>query len=66
MRRWFSLLIAARAVLSGVASAQPAQTGGAAPSTVKIFLDCRGWCDGNYIRTELAFVDHVPERAACW
>lgn len=64
MRRWFSSLLAACALLSGVASAQPAPAGGAAPSTVKIFLDCRGWCDGNYIRTELSFVDHVTQRAA--
>lgn len=64
MRRWFSYLIAACTVLSGVASAQSVPAGGAPPATVKIFLDCRGWCDGNYIRTELAFVDHVTERAA--
>ncbi|MDO8834165.1 MAG: DUF481 domain-containing protein [Vicinamibacterales bacterium] len=64
MRRWFGFVIAICAVLSGVASAQPAPVGGAPPATVKIFLDCRGRCDGNYIRTELGFVDHVTERAA--
>jgi hypothetical protein len=28
----------------------------------RVFLDCRGRCDENYIRTELTYVDHVRDR----
>ena len=32
------------------------------PSVVRVFIDCRGGCDGTYIRSELTIVDHVTDR----
>jgi hypothetical protein len=29
---------------------------------VKIFIDCNGWCDLPYIKTEINYVDFVPDR----
>ena len=35
----------------------------AAPDTLKVFVDCMGgFCDHEYIRTEVSFVDHVRDR----
>ncbi|MFB3854384.1 MAG: hypothetical protein ACE148_11240 [Vicinamibacterales bacterium] len=39
-----------------------AQPPSASAEGVRIFLDCHARCDSSYIRTELAFVDHVRDR----
>jgi len=31
-------------------------------SAPKVYIDCRGWCDLEYIRTEITFVNHVRDR----
>jgi hypothetical protein len=42
-------------------SPPPGQSGSESP--VKLYLDCRStWCDSEYIRTEITFVDHVRDR----
>lgn len=52
-----SLLMRAGAVCAQDASPPPV------PATVKVFVDCMGArCDSEYIRTEVAFVDHVRDR----
>ena len=71
MTRTFVVVALTALLGAGVAAAQPAaQHGppppgsppGPPPPVVRVFLDCRGGCDGNYIRTELNFVDHVRDR----
>ncbi len=29
---------------------------------VKVFVDCSGWCDMNFVKTEINYVDFVPDR----
>ena len=29
---------------------------------VKVFVDCNGWCDMNFVKTEINYVDFVPDR----
>ena len=29
---------------------------------IKVFIDCNAWCDFDYIRTEINYVDFVPDR----
>jgi len=29
---------------------------------LRIFMDCQGWCDEEFLRTEVKFVDHVRDR----
>jgi hypothetical protein len=63
MRWWLVLSLFACLCAGGVAGAQtrpPADDD--TPAALRVFLDCRGGCDGNYIRTELNFVDHVTDR----
>jgi hypothetical protein len=36
---------------------------GGQPPSIKLYVDCRNaWCDSEYIRTEINFVDHVRDR----
>ena len=50
-------------VLAGpVLSARQAPPG-AAPGPLRLFLDCSNvWCDGNYVTSEVTFVNHVRNR----
>ncbi|MGB4845600.1 MAG: hypothetical protein WBP16_14120, partial [Ferruginibacter sp.] len=38
----------------------PAQT--KTKDEIKVFLDCNAWCDMSYIKTEINYVDFVPDR----
>ncbi len=40
----------------------PAQAGPAHEGALRIFLDCRGECDFDFLRTEITFVDYVRDR----
>lgn len=53
--RWVVALLAALPYAPRIASAQLG-------TPVTVFLDCRTHCDGDYIRTEIAFVNWVRER----
>jgi hypothetical protein len=65
MGRWLLISIIVGLCASGVAGAQTARVADDdTPAAIRVFLDCRGGCDGNYIRTELNFVDHVTDREA--
>jgi hypothetical protein len=33
-----------------------------APENVKLFIDCNGWCDFEFIKTEIHYVDFVTDR----
>ena len=33
-----------------------------AKDEVKVFVDCNGWCDMNFVKTEINYVDFVPDR----
>ena len=38
------------------------QTQDSVRTDIKVFLDCNAWCDMSYIKTEITFVDFVPDR----
>ncbi len=51
--------------LTAPARAQDTTAAGAAePRTVEVYLDCSYFCDSDYIRTEIAYVDWVRDRTA--
>ena len=60
--RLFVVLSAMVLLRSGVAPAQ--DTSATAGMTLAVFLDCRTGCDTQYIRTEIAYVNWVRDRAA--
>jgi len=62
MRRWLLLSLVASLCATAAASAQTSPPLDDPPPAVRVFIDCRGGCDGTYIRTELNFVDHVTDR----
>jgi len=39
-----------------------AQQKDSSATEIKVFLDCNAWCDMRYIKTEITFVDFVPDR----
>lgn len=39
-----------------------AQTPPPRPDNIRIFLDCSYYCDDNYVRREITFVDHMRDR----
>jgi hypothetical protein len=48
---------------SGFVGAQEAPSKPALQAPVRVFVDCQSaWCDHEYFRTEIAFVDHVRDR----
>ena len=62
MSRCVKVLVLALAVLCIRPPATHAQT---APRAFSVFIDCPDThCDGDFYRTELAFVDHVRDRTA--
>lgn len=58
------LLLGLAPVLHGQSPA--ATDGGTGPgaSRLTVFFDCRAWCDYDYVREQVAFVDWVRERTA--
>lgn len=63
MRRG-AIVLTALALLTGAgpddARAQPpppSQNG-----ALRVFLDCRGWCDFDFLRTEIVFINYVRDR----
>lgn len=50
-----TILILIPAILS-------AQTKIKDPDEVKVFVDCNAWCDMSYVKTEINYVDFVPDR----
>jgi hypothetical protein len=60
-RERFLALLGALALLAG----WPDQASAQAPRAFALFLDCSGfYCEPDFYRTDLAFVDHVRERQA--
>ena len=51
----YTLLFSVPAVLT-------AQNKTISKDEVKVFVDCSGWCDMNFIKTEINYVDFVPDR----
>lgn len=49
-------------VLSAGGAAAQAQPTVAGSAALAVYLDCRGGCDGDFIRTEITFVDWVRDR----
>src|SRR6478609_3164223 len=39
-----------------------AQTKTNTKDEIKVFIDCNAWCDMNYIKTEINYIDFVPDR----
>ena len=29
---------------------------------IKVFVDCNAWCDMSFVKTEITYVDFVPDR----
>lgn len=51
-------------IVAGDLKPAAAQTAPVADARLRIFIDCNtGGCDSNFFRTEIAFVDHVRDRA---
>ncbi len=50
----FSILLL---LIPAIASAQAKNK-----DEIKVFLDCNAWCDMSYIKTEINYVDFVPDR----
>ncbi|HSP91946.1 MAG TPA: hypothetical protein VLN08_13610 [Vicinamibacterales bacterium] len=61
-RRLLPALVVALFAAAASLGAQDPSPAGAAPSAVRVFLDCPSGCDTTYIRKELNFVDHVRDR----
>ncbi len=63
MRVWsvLSVLVCLCAAVHANGQTRP-QADDDTPAALRVFVDCRGGCDYNYIRTELNFVDHVTDR----
>lgn len=59
-----SLLGVVSFLASTEARAQVATTPSPSNQTLSVFLDCNDGCDGEYIRTEIAYVDWVRDRTA--
>jgi hypothetical protein len=56
-------LVAAAVVTGAVSAPAAAQTpAGGAPAQLGVYLDCRTFCDDDYIRTEIMFVNWLRER----
>lgn len=58
--RWAPLLAA---LLVGVSSLSPAQTIPVPLNQLSVFLDCRTNCDGDYLRTEINYVNWLRDRS---
>ncbi|HSP90563.1 MAG TPA: hypothetical protein VLN08_06640, partial [Vicinamibacterales bacterium] len=61
-RRLLPALVVALFAATASLGAQEPHPAGAAPSAVRVFLDCPSGCDSTFIRKELNFVDHVRDR----
>ncbi len=59
MRKFFPFLFV---TLFAIPALLPAQNKINNKDEIKIFVDCSGWCDMNYIKTEINYVDFVPDR----
>jgi hypothetical protein len=55
MKKWF--LLCSLSIISILSSAQEPKT-----ENVKVFIDCNAWCDFSFIKTEINYVDFVPDR----
>lgn len=60
----FSFLALLAPPLTVTVRAQEAPTVAPAADRVAVYLDCRGGCDSDFIRTEIGWVDWVRDRAA--
>ena len=59
---WVSAVLLLLVVTPSAANAGGQQPASAAPTRVKVFLDCGNNCFDDYLRTEVAFVDYVRDR----
>ena len=50
------------AFIISIPSFTHAQTKSKNKDEVKVFVDCNAWCDMSYIKTEVNYVDFVPDR----
>jgi hypothetical protein len=49
-------------LLGGVTASGTAQAVARADTSLRVYLDCRAFCDDDYLRTELTYVDWVRDR----
>jgi hypothetical protein len=59
MRKRLSLFVLSCFTIPAVLSAQNKISN---KDEIKVFADCNTWCDMNFIKTEINFVDFVPDR----
>lgn len=63
MHQRIVILVAALATLFGSPRGAPAQeTTPPAGAPIRVFLDCQTFCDTDFLRTEIPFVDYVRDR----
>jgi len=60
--RYAGLVIAALVIAGSYVGAQSGPP--ARPASLSVFLDCNFYCDEDFVRTELTFVNWVRDRAA--
>jgi hypothetical protein len=59
--RYVTALVCASLVTAALAAAQPAQSP-ARTSPIRIFLDCGFFCDEDFLKREITFVDYMRDR----